>query len=329
LFLDGSFLLGVSKNATKDEIRKAFRKLARQYHPDVAKDKATADQKFKDINEAYEVLSDPQKRSKYDQLGSAWNQPGAGMGSSGGPRVYRRSGGGGMGGLEDLFRQFGGGRRGAHFEGTGFSDFFESFFGGGGGGSMEDIFGGRAQQPQASQRGQDIQGDLLVTLEEVLRGAVREIRLKKENSGQGESLKVWIPAGVREGQRLRIPGKGAPSPTGGEPGNVYLRVRYARHPHFRAENSDLKADLPLAPWEATLGTKVTVPTLEGPTVMRIQPGTQNGTHMRLRGKGLPKGDKERGDLYFTVEIRVPENLGEKEKKAWEKLARESSFRARD
>src|SRR5881392_1361927 len=194
-FRDYYETLGVSKTATEDEIRSAFRKLARKYHPDVAKDKKVAEEKFKQINEAYEVLSDPEKRKKYDQLGADWNQPG---GFQPPPQWGGQPGGGG-------FYQWGGDGGGVEFEfgGTGFSDFFEAFFGGGRGRSAFGGFGGR---PATAERGADVEADIMVTLEEALHGSIRTVSLRRAGSNKVENYQVKIPRGVREGQRIRLRG---------------------------------------------------------------------------------------------------------------------------
>src|SRR5206468_12831366 len=197
-FRDYYETLGVSKTATEDEIRSAFRKLARKYHPDVAKDKKEAEEKFKQINEAYEVLSDPEKRSKYDQLGANWNQPG---GFQPPPDWGRQQPGGGG------FYRPGGGDGGVEFEfgGTGFSDFFEAFFGGGRGRSA---FGGFGQPQSEAERGSDVEADIMVPLEEALNGATRTVSLRRSGAKKLETYQVKIPRGVREGQRIRLAGQG-------------------------------------------------------------------------------------------------------------------------
>src|ERR1700731_599066 len=220
-FKDYYETLGVSKTATEDEIRSAFRKLARKYHPDVAKDKKTAEEKFKQINEAYEVLSDPEKRRKYDQLGANWNQPG---GFQPPPDWGGQRPGGGS------YRHFGG-DGGVEFEsgGTGFSDFFEAFFGGGRGRSP---FGGFGQRPAGAERGNDVEADIMVPLEEALHGATRAVSLRRAGAKKVETYQVKIPRGVREGQRIRLAGQGEAGERGGKSGDLFLRVRLPRHPDF-------------------------------------------------------------------------------------------------
>jgi curved DNA-binding protein len=321
-FKDYYATLGVPRTASDQDIKKSFRKLAREFHPDVAKDKKTAEEKFKEINEAYEVLSDPDKRKKYDQYGSTWKE-GGGYQPPPGWQGARSAGGA-------QSQEF-------HFGGTGFSDFFEQLFGRSGGGGFG--FGGRdfeaaeSAQPRGPARGYDIEGDILVTLDEAMRGSVRSISLERVNpkTGQTEAqtFKVRVPVGVKEGQTIRIPGKGGDGANGGTSGDLFLHVRYAAHPDFRARGSDLHYDLDLAPWEAVLGTTVSVPTLESPVKVRIPAGTNNGCQLRVRGRGLPRGrDGERGDLYVVVNVQLPPQLSDEERELWEKLGRVSRFNPR-
>ncbi len=307
-FRDYYETLGVSKTASEDEIRSAFRKLARKYHPDVAKDKKTAEEKFKQINEAYEVLSDPEKRRKYDQLGENWNQPG-------GFQPPPRWGGGQPGG----FRWGSGENGGVEFEfgGTGFSDFFEAFFGGGRGRSA---FGGFGQRGTMAERGSDVEADIMVTLEEALHGSTRQVSLRRAGSKKTETYQVKIPRGVREGQRIRLAGQGEAGERGGKSGDLFLRVRLARHPDFSVEGSDLVHEVKIAPWQATLGDQLIVPTLEGSARLKLPAGTQGGQRFRLRGRGLPGVSGQRGDLYVVAQISVPKKLSEREREIWEQLA---------
>jgi curved DNA-binding protein len=319
-FRDYYETLGVPKTATSDDIRKAFRRLARQYHPDVAKDKKTAEEKFKQINEAYEVLSDSAKREKYDRLGAGWQQyeqggfpgGGAGAGRAGGAGGARRRAGGG-GGVE------------FDFGGTGYSDFFEQFFGGsrGGGGGRGAGFDFFNQTP-AAERGADVEADISVTLEEALHGSRRPITLRRSGgagAGKTETYEVKIPAGVHEGQRIRLRSRGEAGQAGGEAGDLYLRVRLAPHPDFRVEaGGDLYYDLSVAPWLAVLGGEVTVPTLEGAVKLKIPPGSQVGQRFRLRGRGLPGAEGKRTDLYAQLNVTLPENLSAHQRELWEQLA---------
>ena len=318
-FVDYYQTLGVARTASADEIKKAFRKLARLHHPDVAKDKKAGEAKFKEINEAYEVLSDPAKRKKYDELGEHWNQQG------GPPPGYEYAQPGPEGAQE------------FHFEGTGFSDFFEQFFGGGGGGfggfSAGGMRGGGGRRAAGPRHGQDIEGAISVTLEEAMQGAVREIALQSVDPGTGEvrteRFKVRIPKGALEGQVIRVPGKGGAGSGGGEAGHLFLRVRLASHPEFRVQEADLYHDLPLAPWEAVLGTTVRVRGLDGELDVKIPPGINNGQKLRLRGRGLPRPKStERGDLYVVAEIEVPRQVDSAERALWEQLAKTSSFHPR-
>jgi curved DNA-binding protein len=310
-FRDYYETLGVAKTATDDEIRSAFRKLARKYHPDVAKDKKTAEERFKQINEAYEVLSDREKRKKYDQLGADWNQPGGFQpppqwgGQEPGSRFYQWGGDGG-GGV-----QF-------EFGGTGFSDFFEAFFGGGRGRSA---FGGFGGQQATTTHGADVEADIMVTLEEALHGSTRTVSLRRGRSNKVETYQVKIPRGVHEGQRIRLAGQGEAGARGGQSGDLFLRVRLAKHPDFSVEGSDLIHEVKIAPWQAVLGTELKVPTLEGQVRLKIPPGTQGGQRFRLRERGLPGASGERGDLYVVVQMNIPKKLSEREREIWSQLAK--------
>jgi len=310
-FRDYYETLGVSKNATEDEIKSAFRKLARKFHPDVAKDKKVAEEKFKQINEAYEVLSDPEKRKKYDQLGANWNQPG---GFQPPPDWGGAQPGGG-------FHQWSGdGDGGVQFEfgGTGFSDFFEAFFGGGRGRSAFGGFGGREA---TAERGADVEADILVTLEEALHGSTRTVSLRRPGSNKVETYQVRIPRGVHEGQRIRLAGQGEAGARGGKSGDLFLRVRLAKHPDFTVEGSDLIHEVKIAPWQAVVGTELKVPTLEGTVRLKVPPGTQGGQRFRLRERGLPSASGSRGDLYVIIQIQIPKKLSEREREIWNQIAK--------
>ncbi len=308
-------ILGVPRGASDAEIKRAFRKLAREYHPDVAQDKKRAEEKFKEINEAYEVLSDPEKRKRYDELGSDWKagaefRPPPGWESFAGSRAFR----GGQPRTEEF--EF-------HFGGTGFSDFFEQLFG-----SMRGRRGGFAgfgnlEEAEPAERGRDVEGDILVTLEEAAHGSIRTVTVRHDS--QTETYQVRIPPGVTEGQKLRLAGRGEHGVGGGRAGDLYLRVRLARHPDFEVQGHDLIYEAELAPWEAALGTELSVPTLSGRVSIKIPPGTQSGQKFRLRGRGLAG----KGDLFVVAKIVVPTRLSETEKKLWEQLKRESRFNPRD
>jgi curved DNA-binding protein len=311
-FRDYYETLGVAKTATADEIKSAFRKLARKHHPDVAKpkEKPAAEEKFKQINEAYEVLSDAEKRAKYDQLGANWNQPGG----------FQPPPDWGRGGATGGFRRSADGN-GVEFEfgGTGFSDFFEAFFGGGHG---ESAFGGSGfgRRPATAERGQDVEADIMVTLEEALNGSKRQVSLRRTGSDKTETYQVKIPRGVHEGQRIRLAGQGEAGARGGKSGDLFLRVRLARHPDFSVEGNDLVHEVELAPWQAALGAELDVPTLEGNRRLKIPPGTQNGQRFRLRERGLPAASGSRGDLYVAAQIAIPKKLSEAEREIWQRLA---------
>jgi len=320
-FQDYYETLGVARSATAEEIKLAFRKLARLYHPDVAKNKVTGEAKFKEINEAYEVLGDPDKRKRYDELGPNWQDNGSGSSNTAGG-TRRRT-------------QSPGGETDFEFSGTGFSDFFESFFGGGrdGFGSRRSSTGRTGSEDAAfAQQGQDVEADLLVTLEEVLRGSLRKVTLRRPGS-QGSAdrtntYQVRIPAGVRESQRIRLAGQGGTGSGNGSAGDLYLRVRLARHPDFSVQAADLYCDLNLAPWEAVLGVQAKIPTLDGPTTLRVPAGTASGSQLRLRGLGLPRKDGTRGDIYATVKIQTPVTVTAEERVLWEQLAQLSPFKPR-
>jgi curved DNA-binding protein len=324
-------VLGVARTASETEIKKAFRKLAREFHPDVAKNKKQAEERFKEINEAYEVLGDPTKRKKYDDLGENWNggaefQPPPGFGSQR-TRSGRRAGG------QNFEFEFGG---------TGFSDFFEQMFGGRQRGSTRGG-SGLSEEDFAETAGRDIEGDIMVTIEEALHGSVRSVSVRHAQaceacggtgqkgrqicsvcSGTGQvsrtdTCQVKIPPGVAEGQRLRIPGKGEAG-AGSRPGDLYLRVRYAKHPEFEVSGQNLVYDLELMPWDAVLGANLAVPTLEGKVNIKIPPGTRTGQKLRVRGRGLPARDGVKGDLIVQVAVDIPARVSEEEKALWAQLA---------
>jgi curved DNA-binding protein len=340
-------ILGVQRTASEADIKKAFRKLAREYHPDVAKNKKQAEEKFKEINEAYEVLGDPAKRKKYDELGPNWRsgsefRPPPGWERFGGTREYSRGAQG-----EEFEFQFGG---------TGFSDFFEQLFGSTGGrGRGGTGFGrrsGSTEEDFARERGRDIEGDIMVTLDEAVRGSIRSVQVRhgvpcERCGGTGvrgrqmcdacggtgqiartETYQVKIPAGVAEGQRLRVAGRGEAGMGGGSAGDLYLRVRLAKHPDFEVEEHNLIYEVELAPWEAVLGTNISVPTLNGRVNIRIPAGTQAGQKLRVRGRGLPQRGGGNGDLIVTAKVEVPATIPDSERKLWEQLSRESQFNPR-
>jgi curved DNA-binding protein len=304
-------ILGVPKTATQDEIQKAFRKLARKHHPDMAKEKEkkAAEAKFKELNEAYEVLKDPEKRQKYDTLGADWERGGFQQARGGG----MRGGAGGAGGMGGEFS----------FGGTGFSDFFEQFFGGRagrtdwGGGGKGHGFGFE----QEAARGGDVEADLLVTLEEALHGARKKISFRREGSSKVETYEVKIPKGVREGQRIRLAGQGQAGSSKDLSGDLYLRVRFAQHPDYRIEGTDLVQDVEIPAWKAVLGGELSVSTPDGTIRLRIPEGTQAGQRFRVKGRGLPQGGDARGDLYVRAEVALPKSITPEERKAWQEIAK--------
>jgi DnaJ-class molecular chaperone len=329
-FQDYYEVLGLPRTATEEEIRKEFRKLARKYHPDVNPGNKSAEEKFKEINEAYEVLSDADKRRRYDQLGANWKAGGEFTGSdSNGTRAE-------TGGFGDVF---------GHDGASGFSDFFESLFGGSRGARAGGNFG---------MRGRDIEAELPVTLEDAHRGVTREISLQVEDvcpecTGSGlkdgkpcptcrgsgtvrrtKTFEVTIPVGVRDGSIVRLAGQGNAGGKGAVPGDLFLHVRLEPHNLFDlVGDGDIEIELPVAPWEAVLGAKVNVPTIDGAVEMDVRPGTQSGQRLRLRGQGLARRGGGRGDQYVKLKIVVPPEPTNKEKDLFRKLAAESRFNPRD
>lgn len=316
--------LGVKREASQEDISKAFKKLARKYHPDLNPGDKTAEDKFKEINEAYEVLKDPEKRKLYDSLGPNWKQGQDFQPPPGFENMhfnFRGGPGGGMGGMG-----------GAGFDA---SDFFESIFGMGGGsfrharggmgGGYEDIFGGMGGQRRGPTRGQDAEVEIELPLEQAVSGGSQAISL--QTAGGPKTLTVNIPAGIKEGQRIRLAGQGHPG-RGGQAGDLYLRVRLAAHPRYKVEEDTVVYDLPLAPWEAAQGARVNVPTLDGSVELNIPPGTGSGKKLRLRGKGLGPAGK-RGDMLVRVMVQVPKATSERERELWAELERLSGFKARD
>jgi len=295
-FRDYYEVLGVPRTASADDIKRAYRQLARKHHPDLhpATERARAAERFKEINEAYEVLSDPDKRGKYDALGANWKS-GMDFSPSGGDAGYARA---------------------AEWDDLGdVSDFFASLFGRGT--RRTGQRGVRVTIP-----GSDIEAELPVTLEEMLHSARRRITLNGSRS-----LEVEIPRGAREGTVLRLAGQGEPGVNGGPPGDVYLRLRMIPHPRYRVAGDDLEMDLSLWPWQAVLGADVRIETPDGPVTLTVAPGTQTGRRLRLRGRGLPRPDGSRGDLYAVARIVVPERPSAAEREAYETLKQRAAVPA--
>ncbi|BCX89786.1 curved DNA-binding protein [Methylomarinovum tepidoasis] len=303
-------ILGVSRDATQDEIKRAYRKLARKYHPDVSKE-ADAEEKFKEVNEAYEVLKDPEKRKAYDQFGAHWKE---GQGFQPPPGWEEQFGFGGGGYTE-------GGRT------ADFSEFFEALFGGGG------FRRGRARSG-FRMRGEDLHAKVYIDLEDAYRGTTQTLTLSvpEVDPATGrlvdkhKRLQVKIPKGIREGQKIRLAGQGAPGMGGGPAGDLYLEVHFKPHRWFKVEDKDVYLDLPVTPWEAALGAKVPVPTLEGKVELRIPPGSQTDRKLRLKGKGLP--GTPAGDQYVILKIHTPPADTEDKKRFYEEMARKMPFNPR-
>jgi curved DNA-binding protein len=323
-FKDYYSTLGVSKSSSEKEIKQAYRKLARKFHPDVNPGDKTAETKFKEINEAYEVLGDPEKRKKYDELGANWRmyeqaqQQGA-ANPFGGFNV--NFGGGGQGGgyrtmtQEEMEELFG--------DQNPFSDFFTTFFGGGGGfgeeagGRRGGTRGGRGRQ----RKGRDVEHEIELSLEDAYHGSMRRLSLKHD--GHARTVDVRIPAGVADGSRVRVAGEGEHGAGGASSGDLYLRVRLAPHALFERKGRDVYVKVPLPVTTAVLGGEVEVPTLAGKSVrLRIPPLTQNGQMFRLKGYGMPAVGKpdDRGDAYARVEVQLPTQLSPEERTHYDALA---------
>lgn len=302
-------ILGVERDATEADIKKAYRKLAHQYHPDVSKEPGS-EEKFKEVAEAYATLKDPEKRAEYDSLGT------------------RRSG-------EEFTpppqweQHFGGGGEGYSFDDIDLADILAAF--GRGGGARR---GARAESFSAP--GQDYEAIAPVTLEQVYRGGEIDVRVDlPEADARGvvhhvpRTFRINLPKGAADGQRLRLAGKGGPGFNGGQPGDLYVALKYIPHPRYRVSGRDLYFDLPLSPWEAVLGASVEIPTLGGTVELKIHPGTAAGRKLRLARRGLPgSGGAEAGDLYAVVRIEVPTVITAQERHLFEQLAAASAFNPR-
>jgi DnaJ-class molecular chaperone len=313
-FKDYYTTLGVAKTASEKEIKQAFRKLARKFHPDVNPGDKSAESKFKEINEAYEVLGDADKRRKYDELGANWRmyeqaqqqgQPWAGA-----PGGYAAGTGGASGyrtmtpeEMQDLFGNE-----------DPFSDFFRTFFGGGGGGGRQ-----RAGRTPRNQKGRDIEHEVDLTLEEAFHGATRRMAIKE--GGHARSVDVRIPAGVKDGSRVRAAGEGESGSNGGAAGDLYLRVRIRPHSVFERKGNDLHSRVAVPITTAVLGGEAQVPTINGSVRLKIPETTQNGQVFRLKGHGMPTVGKtgERGDLYATVDVQLPRALTKEQREHYEAL----------
>jgi curved DNA-binding protein len=336
-FKDYYELLGVKRDATEDQIRQAYRKLARKHHPDVNPGDKGAEDRFKEINEAYEVLSDPEKRKRYDRLGANWKN---------GAEFTPPPGWGGNVNVEygDFSDVFGG-------SGGGFSDFFEALFGGGRT-SDRDTQRRRSSRPRAASKGQDTEAEMAISLEDAHRGGVHRITIQAVRvcpacngtgefngtvcatcRGQGQVLSpktidVNIPPGAREGSVIKLARQGQPGARSAEAGDLYVKLGIKAHPVFSVSGDDITAEVAIAPWEAVLGARIEVPTIEGKAEMAVPAGAQGGQRMRLRSQGLNRRGGGRGDLYVKLKIVVPTHPTDKEKELFKELAQTSHFNPR-
>ena len=323
-------IMGVERSATQDEIKRAYRKLARKYHPDVSKE-ADAEKRFKEVGEAYEVLKDPEKRAAYDQLGSNWKE---GQDFNAPPdwdAGFEFRGGGFTGAGGPQFHGFTGADSGA------FSDFFESLFGQGFQQAGARPQGEYRQQTGFHQAGEDHHAKILIDLEDAMKGATRSISLRVpgvDASGHVTTkervLKVSIPKGIKQGQHIRLSGQGNPGIGQGKAGDLYLEIEFNSHNIYRVDGRDVYLDLPVAPWEAALGASIKAPTPGGVVDLKIKPGSANGSKMRLKGRGIPasSSNNSAGDLYVILQVTLPPANTDSEKAAYEKMQQSFRFNPR-
>jgi len=325
-------IMGVKRDATQDEIKRAYRKLARKYHPDVSKE-ADAEQRFKEVGEANEVLKDPEKRAAYDQLGANFK---AGQDFNAPPdwdAGFEFSGGGFTGGYSAD------GRNRHQFDdvdASAYSDFFESLFGQGfqqAGPSSQEY----QQQGGFQAAGSDHHAKILIDLEDAMTGATRSISLRVPGvdvsshlTTKQRVLKINIPKGIKQGQHIRLSGQGNPGMGQGKAGDLYLEIEFNPHSIYRVEGRDVYLDLPVAPWEAALGAKVKAPTPAGAVDLTIKQGSTNGSKMRLKGRGIPASasSNNAGDLYVILQVALPPADSDSEKAAYEKMQQSFSFNPR-
>lgn len=323
-FQDYYKTLGVERTDTQDTIKKAYRSLSKKFHPD-RNDEKGAEDRFKEVNEAYEVIGDADKRKRYDQVGQGFHAGDDFRAPQGWQNV-------------DFNFDFGqGGARGAPV-GGGFSDFFETMFGGGAGGPAGGNRGGgrraRGPNPYAPRpaKGRTHEVEITISLEDAYRGATREVALDRTQLApdggrrtEKKSYTVKIPAGTTDGTKIRLAGQGTEGMGGGAAGDLLLKVKIAEHPRFELHAHDVRAKLALTPWEAALGTKVDFQTLDAEVKLTIPPGSQSGSKLRLKGKGLAKKRGPRGDLEVELQIKVPKELSDEERTLFEQLAEASEF----
>ena len=307
-FKDYYQVMGVKRDATQDEIKRAYRKLARKYHPDVSKE-PDAELRFKEVGEAYEVLKDPEKRVAYDQLGANWQ---AGQDFRPPPE------------WDQGFEFHGGGFTGA--DASQFSDFFESLFGRG-------FTQGDHGQTGFHAQGQDAYTKVFIDLEDAYRGGKRALALKTTELGadgrprlKERMLNVRIPKGVRQGQQIRLAGQGDPGIGQGKSGDLYLEIAFQPHPFYHVEGKDVFVDLPLAPWEAALGATVKAPTPDGAVDLKVPAGSAADRKLRLKGRGIPGNTA--GDLYVVLKIALPPADSETAKQAYQAMQRDLNFNPR-
>ncbi len=312
-------MLGVSRQANPDELKKAFRKLAMKFHPDKNPNDKSAEDRFKEVNEAYDILSDPKKKQMYDQFGHAAFQgggPGPGPGGHGGPNPFRG------------FEGFGGGfdprQQSGDFQDV-FSDFFGEFFSGEQ--TQPGAAGRRGAQGRGENRGADLRYTLNITLEEAATGAEKRINFVRHRAGREDSAKlsITIPAGVKPGQRLKLRGEGDAPAASGKPGDLYVIVNFQDHPLFKRKDNDVLLELPISFVDALLGMQLEVPTLTGKAMLNIPPSTHPGQIFRLKGKGFPDiGGYAPGDMLIKIVVDVPNNITNEDREALEKLRKTSS-----
>lgn len=295
-------ILGVPRTASEEEIKRAYRKLAKQYHPDRNPNDASAESKFKEVQQAYGVIGDPKKRKQYDEFGEA--AVGEWATDPRGQKVYQWGGGSKINAedLEDLFSAFG---RNEH------ADVFDQFFGGGQRGTR------RRPRPE---RGNDIEQDIRLSFEQAVHGATVAVRLRSERNDHVSSLEVKIPPGVEDGQRIRVKGQGRPGRLGGPAGDLFLACHVTPHPYFSRQGRDILLEVPVTVTEAVLGARLEVPTIHGNATMTLPPGTMSGTRLRMKGRGIAGGGRESaGDQYVVVTIVPPKTLTPEEQELYLRL----------